>query len=82
MTNESAKPAFEIRSDIPRPRPNRGPITIDDAEWIAAAYEGIRSGKFRSRNDAAVKLAKLAKGHSESANVKRLNRKLKDAGIG
>ncbi|MCO5131830.1 MAG: hypothetical protein M9932_14910 [Xanthobacteraceae bacterium] len=81
MTDEPAKPVFEIRSDIPRPRPNCGPLTIDDSEWIAFASEGIQFGKFSSRIEAAMKLAKLAKGHSEEATRKRFLRKFKAAGI-
>jgi hypothetical protein len=81
VTDEAAKLVSEIDNDIPRPRPNCGPLTIDDSEWIALASEGVQFGKFSSRIEAATKLAKLAKGHSEEATRKRFLRKFKAAGI-
>lgn len=82
MTDEPAKPVFEIDSDLPMPRLNGGRIPIDDSALIVRARAGRRNGqKFKSRNDAASKLAKDAEGNSPEAATRRLNSKFKDAGI-
>lgn len=81
MNEDNPEPAFEIQSGIPMPRQDGGRTVIDDSELIARAREGRRSNIFRSRNHAAVELAKQVTNHSLEAAIRRLNRKFRDAGI-
>lgn len=81
MNEDNSDPTHEIRSDIPMPRPDGGRTVIDDTELIARAREGRRSNVFRSRNHAAVELAKQVTNHSLEAAIRRMNRKFRDAGI-
>jgi hypothetical protein len=73
--------AYEIIDDLILPEVVRGRPPLDDTQWIDAAREGRRSGRFRSRNHAARELSKDAKGASPDANQKRFNIKFKNAGI-
>jgi hypothetical protein len=63
------------------PKPRRGRRPNDDRQWIDLAKEGLRTGKYKTRNHAARVLSKDAKGACPESTQRRLNDKFKKEGI-
>jgi hypothetical protein len=77
--NRRPSKTYEIISNAIFPEAVKGRPVKDDSQLLARAKEGLRTGKYLSRNHAAVELSKDAKGASPEAIRRRLNRKFKNA---
>ena len=81
MMKRSYDQEYKIIHGVVLPEANRGRPIEDDGQLIDRAKEGRKTGKYQSRNHAAVELSNDAKGASDEAKKKRLNRKFKAANI-